>query len=111
MKLHQSYRFFLALALWLGCAQYSYAPNIFCQMWSIDASGNGADVFHTGDINRDGLIDVVSGWEQSGDLCMANSYFSHEIRALRFSVGIRQGQVGIYVVCMYSSPDRLISVS
>lgn len=70
MKLHQSYRFFLALALWLGCAQYSYAPNIFWQMWSIDASGNGADGVHTGDINRDGLIDVVSGWEQSGDLML-----------------------------------------
>jgi hypothetical protein len=39
-------------------------------MWSIDASGNGADGVHTGDINRDGLVDVVSGWEQSGDLML-----------------------------------------
>ena len=36
-------------------------------MWSIDASGNGAGGVHTGDINRDDLIDVVSGWEQSCD--------------------------------------------
>jgi hypothetical protein len=28
------------------------------------------DGVHTGDINRDGLVDVVSGWEQSGDLML-----------------------------------------
>jgi hypothetical protein len=39
-------------------------------MWSIDSSGNGADGVHTSDINRDGLVDVVSGWEQSGDLML-----------------------------------------
>jgi hypothetical protein len=39
-------------------------------MWKIDTHGNGADGVHLGDINRDGLVDVVSGWEQSGDLML-----------------------------------------
>lgn len=34
----------------------------------IDSSGAGADGVHLGDINRDGLIDVVSGWEASPSL-------------------------------------------
>ncbi len=34
--------------------------------WIIDSGGNGADGVHLGDINNDGLVDVVSGWEQSG---------------------------------------------
>ena len=36
--------------------------------WSIDSSGSGADGVHVADINRDGSLDVVSGWEQSGEL-------------------------------------------
>lgn len=52
----------------LGAAAPSYAPNIYWQKWAIDTNGNGADGVYTGDINRDGLVDVVSGWEQSGDL-------------------------------------------
>ena len=58
----------LVMIFCLGAAAPSYAPNIYWQKWTIDTSGNGADGVYTGDINRDGLVDVVSGWEQSGDL-------------------------------------------
>ncbi len=54
----------------LGACDGGSTPNTYWQMWSIDSSGNGADGVHTGDINRDGLTDVVSGWEQSGDLML-----------------------------------------
>jgi hypothetical protein len=54
----------------LSACDGGHTPNTYWQMWSIDSSGNGADGVHTGDINRDGLIDVVSGWEQSGDLML-----------------------------------------
>ena len=70
----------LILLLCLGVAEPGYAPNIYWQKWTIDASGNGADGVHTGDINRDGLIDVVSGWEQSGDLIL---YLNPGPRVLR----------------------------
>ena len=60
----------LASLFLLGACDGDDAPNIYWQMWSIDSSGNGADGVHTGDINRDGLTDVVSGWEQSGDLML-----------------------------------------
>lgn len=51
----------LALIAVLAIAKYSHAQNNDWRKWSIDASGNGADGVHTGDINRDGLVDVVSG--------------------------------------------------
>ena len=70
MKFFQHYKICLAIVFGLGVAQSSYAPNIYWQKWAIDASGNGADGVHIGDINRDGLVDVVSGWEQSGDLML-----------------------------------------
>ncbi|MCB1690866.1 MAG: VCBS repeat-containing protein [Halioglobus sp.] len=60
----------LAILLFLVVAEYGHAPNIYWQKWSIDASGNGADGVNTGDYNRDGLIDVVSGWEQSGEMML-----------------------------------------
>tara|TARA_R110002073_G_scaffold86915_6_gene206474 strand:- start:1985 stop:3460 length:1476 start_codon:yes stop_codon:yes gene_type:complete len=60
----------LLTVLCLTWATPGYAPNIYWHVWTIDASGNGADGVHTGDINRDGLVDVVSGWEQSGDLML-----------------------------------------
>jgi hypothetical protein len=60
----------LIVALWLGISEPDDAPNLYWQMWAIDSSGNGADGVHTGDMNRDGLIDVVSGWEQSGELML-----------------------------------------
>jgi len=60
----------VVLIMWLCIAEPVYAPNVYWQMWPIDSSGNGADGVHTGDMNRDGLVDVVSGWEQSGDLML-----------------------------------------
>ena len=48
--------------------QHRVTPQYLLAKWAIDTSGNGADGVYTGDINRDGLVDVVSGWEQSGDL-------------------------------------------
>ena len=36
--------------------------------WSIDSSGSGADGVHIADFNSDGYPDIVSGWEQSGEL-------------------------------------------
>jgi len=70
VKYFQPYKVSLAIVLCLGVAEPGHAPPIYWQMWSIDSSGNGADGVHTSDINRDGLVDVVSGWEQSGDLML-----------------------------------------
>ena len=68
MKFFHRYKIGLVMISCLGAAAPSYAPNIYWQKWAIDTNGNGADGVYTGDINRDGLVDVVSGWEQSGDL-------------------------------------------
>ena len=68
VKYFQLYKIGLAIIFCLAVTKPGYATHTYWQMWAIDASGNGADGVHTGDINRDGLIDVVSGWEQSGDL-------------------------------------------
>ncbi len=70
LKYFQRYKIVLAAVLYLCGARAGYAPNDYWQMWVIDGSGNGADGVFTGDINRDGLVDVVSGWEQSGDLVL-----------------------------------------
>jgi hypothetical protein len=53
------------LLIW---SQSASAPEEYWRKWNIDSDGNGADGVHTGDFNRDGLVDVVSGWEQSGEL-------------------------------------------
>ena len=68
MKYILRYKYSVFLAFLLIGAESSYAPDNIWQKWTIDSSGNGADGVHTGDINQDGLIDVVSGWEQSGDI-------------------------------------------
>jgi len=68
-----SFKCYKILALTTLCLVWAapgYAPERYWQMWKIDTLGNGADGVHTGDINRDGLADVVSGWEQSGDLML-----------------------------------------
>jgi hypothetical protein len=70
VKYFQRYKIVLVVILCLAGARPGHAPNNYWHMWAIDASGNGADGVHIGDINRDGLIDVVSGWEQSGDLML-----------------------------------------
>ena len=63
-------KYVLAISL-LSCgAQYSNGSHNQWKKWSIDSRGNGADGVHTADINRDGFIDVVSGWEQSGDILL-----------------------------------------
>lgn len=63
-----------ALALLVACSetadQQSAAegttPDGICfARHVIDSSGSGADGVHLGDINADGFIDVVSGWEES----------------------------------------------
>lgn len=36
----------------------------------IGDAGNGADGVHVGDINQDGFQDVVSGWEESGEMML-----------------------------------------
>jgi len=64
------YKIALAIILCLGVTEHGYAPNVYWQEWSIDASGNGADGVNTGDFNRDGLVDVVAGWEQSGAMML-----------------------------------------
>tara|TARA_R110002110_G_scaffold415860_1_gene658748 strand:- start:77158 stop:78450 length:1293 start_codon:yes stop_codon:yes gene_type:complete len=74
----------LALPLLFASAHYAYAPANHWSKWSIDASGNGADGVHTGDINRDGLIDVVSGWEESGQVKL---YLNPGLGKLRTQAG------------------------
>jgi hypothetical protein len=73
----------LVIVLWLGITEPGYAPNLYWQMWVIDASGNGADGVHTGDMNRDGFIDVVSGWEQSGELMLYLNPGPESVRHLK----------------------------
>lgn len=70
LKHLQHHRFFLTILICLCEVRSSHAPILYWQQWIIDSGGNGADGVHTGDINHDGLVDVVSGWEQSGDLIL-----------------------------------------
>lgn len=41
-------------------------PGAAWQRYSIDASSRGADGVKLGDHNQDGLIDIVTGWEEGG---------------------------------------------
>jgi hypothetical protein len=63
----------IALLLWYRAGLRPEPSFEMCSgdCWTlhvIDDSGNGADGVHLGDIDGDGYVDVVSGWEQSGDL-------------------------------------------
>lgn len=68
MKYFHCFKAILAISLFSCGAHYSHGSHNQWTKWSIDSRGNGADGVHTADINRDGYIDVVSGWEQSGDI-------------------------------------------
>ena len=70
MKFVRRYKILLVTVLCLAWAVPSHAPKTYWKMWKIDTLGNGADGVHIGDINHDGLVDVVSGWEQSGNLML-----------------------------------------
>jgi hypothetical protein len=60
----------LFIALYTCVSTPAYAPDLYWNKWIIDDRGNGADGVHIGDINQDGMVDVVSGWEQSGNLVL-----------------------------------------
>jgi hypothetical protein len=87
VKLLQHYKLILVTALCLIWASPSNAPKTYWKMWKIDTLGNGADGVHLGDINRDGLVDVVSGWEQSGDLML---YFNPGPKLVRDEIAWTQ---------------------
>lgn len=56
-----------ALALITGCeALFSGTPAAGWSRHAIDDLRKGADGVKLGDVNRDGLIDLVASWEQSG---------------------------------------------
>ncbi|MCA8999667.1 MAG: VCBS repeat-containing protein, partial [Planctomycetaceae bacterium] len=59
-------RFFLFLILaWLGAGDCSHADWI---RHTIDNTSHGADGIRIGDQNRDGLPDLVTGWEEGGEV-------------------------------------------
>lgn len=70
MNYFHGLKYVLVISLFSCGAEYSHSSHNHWIKWSIDSSGNGADGVHTSDINRDGFIDVVSGWEQSGDILL-----------------------------------------
>ncbi|MFT4614195.1 MAG: hypothetical protein ACI9NT_001339, partial [Bacteroidia bacterium] len=70
MKYPQFLKVGLAVVICLAVSHCSDAPETYWPMWEIDTHGSGADGVHIGDINRDGWVDVVSGWEESGDLML-----------------------------------------
>lgn len=68
MNLFRNHNYLLIPAVVLSCVQCSPPPESLWKKWSIDSTGDGADGVHTADINEDGFLDVVSGWEQSGQI-------------------------------------------
>ncbi|WP_146520275.1 hypothetical protein [Stieleria varia] len=66
---------FIAAALLLAAASSSPA-NAQWKRHTIDDRGRGADGVRLLDIDRDGELDIVTGWEESGHVCV---YFAPDI--------------------------------
>lgn len=59
---------FVSLCIVGGCPLILHAQPTGWEMHTIDNSSRGADGIRTADINGDGLFDLVSGWEEGGQI-------------------------------------------
>ena len=80
LKYLQLRKFIPVIAVIFCCGQTGYTQDIEWEKWPIDSSGNGADGVDTADINGDGRLDVVSGWEQSGEIKLYINPGRHRVR-------------------------------